>query len=817
MCVMGRGPKRAKVMVVGRMPNSANFQKTLNTQLEDVGIDTSEVYFTQALKCRNFDQNSSNADVKACRGYLEAEIAEIQPEYILPMGNEALLATTGHSGIQKYRGRPITKGSQLIFPTISPSVVTRNPGQWPGYRADLTLFANKVLGKEVDINPPTYFQVKTVKDLKKLKSILLRARLIAYDVETHSEEWRSNGRIVSISGTCEVKSKSGRWGIFGFALPLYHPDSPFRKTWRAAVRLLAPALERVPRVIAHNGKYDDKWMNRFGCKLITTFDTLLAIHLLNENVQKGLKPQAAARLGVAPWGIDTKDLLNKPLQEILDYNFLDTYYDYLIYKQLKRELIENPRLMRLFMLLMMPAHRDLVHTELRGIWIDVERLKERTPIAEKKLQDIEDELNGWLPEDGYFDWPTNPKGKPLEINYNPSNFARWFLFQWLRLPILVRGKEKPNGDPGDPSMAEAVLLELEDKHPAVKLMLARVEWQKAISSFFHAYQELYDDNHRIHTNFKLAGTVTGRLSSGKAEQDKISGTRGKVRGVNLQQVPRNPFIRGLFGSAPGWTFVEADYSQVELRIAAFLSRERYMLELFARGEDLHLITTARITGLPRSKITKEVRKVVGKPVNFGFLYGMGWRKFIATAFNNYGAVFTEEQARAARTTYFDLYPGLLPWHARQRRLVGINGRVQSPIGRVRHLPDIYSPDEGVRAEAERQAINSPVQGFASDLAVLSMVHINERIRQRNIAAHCLGLVHDAINFEVRNDHIGYLLPIIKKTMEDVSIPRRQFGVQITVPIVADIKIGRHWGDTQELHPNFIWDWPGLEGIADPPF
>ena len=241
-------------------------------------------------------------------------------------------------------------------------------------------------------------------------------------------------------------------------------------------------------------------------------------------------------------------------------------------------------------------------------------------------------------------------------------------------------------------MAEGVLQHLAKDHPVVPLMLERVGWQKYNSSFITPHAELYDEDHRIHTNFKLTGTVTGRLSSGKNDADKVTGSRGKIRGVNLQQVPRDPLIRGLFGAPPGWTFVEADYSQIELRIAAFLAREEHMLHLYNIGADIHLTTAARVTGLPESEVTKKIRKEVGKPVNFGFLYGMGYRKFIETAFNNYGAEFSEEEAKAARATYFKLYPQLLPWHAKQRRLANEYGRVQSPIGRIRHLPDIYSPE-----------------------------------------------------------------------------------------------------------------------------
>ena len=817
ICQLGTGPVDADIMVVSKMANSTKWQNELEQELGELGLDTSKIYFAQAIKCRTFDQTPSNPDIKACRSYLEDEVKVIKPRLILALGNEALLATTGKSGITKYRGRswPGPHGVEVI-PTISPSAVNRNPGQRPGYIADLRLFVNRVFDREGGIAPPVPHYILTKEDLKQLKRVLAHTVEIDFDVETHSDYYKPDGRMISFGGTCEVRTRSGEIKLWAFSLPLYHPESPWKKMHRSVLLSLKDELERIPKSTAHNAPYDNKWMLAYGIKMKASFDTMMAIHLLNENIQKGLKPQAQARLGVEPWGVDTKNLLTMPLKEVLWYNILDTWYMYWVKKQLTGELKKRPTIARLLMKLTMPAQHDLVDSEMRGIWIDVERLKQRRPIVEGTLADCEKQIKeaagisviegdgGLTPDDEA--WPKDAKGRPREVNFNASIFARWMLFEWCQLPVLERGKEKPNGAEGDPSMAEDVLLALKDKHPVVEKMIARVKWQKYLSSFINPYEELYDEDHRIHTNFKLAGTVTGRLSSGKNDADKISGVRGKLRGVNLQQVPRESLIRGLFGAPPGWTFAEADYSQVELRIAAFLAREEHMLHLYAVGADIHLTTAARVTGLPESQVVKEVRKTVGKPVNFGFLYGMGWRKFISTAFNNYGAVFSEEEAKAARDTYFRLYPGLLPWHARQRRLVNKYGRVISPIGRVRHLPDIYSPEAGVRAEAERQAINSPVQGFASDLAVLSMVEINRQFRERGVAAHCLGLVHDAINFEIRDDAVGLALPIIKDTMEDMSLVRRKFGVHIDVPIIADLQVGQHWGDTLELTEDQVYDW-----------
>lgn len=830
VCQIGFGPDDADIMVVSKMANSKQYQIDLELELRELGLNSAKIFYSQAIKCRTFDQNASNLDIKTCKTYLDQEIARVQPKYILALGNEPLLALAGRSGITKYRGRVFDHpGGAKVIATISPASVKRNPGQRPGYMADMRLFANLVLGRKNGIAKPKYSVIDTREKLDKLKQILSMTKDFNWDVETVSDYYKPDGKLVSLSATCILDTPSGP-KRFVFALPLYHDESPWKKKWKAVLKYLAPELEAIPKVTAHNGTYDTKWLRWLGINIKFTFDTMLAVHVLNENVQKGLKPQAQARLGVEPWGIDTRNLLEKPLHQILEYNVLDTWYMYHIKIQLKEELKKQPRLARVFKYIMMDGVNDLAGSEMRGIWLDVERLTKRTPEMRQKLEDIEDNIInqaglGSSTEDLFMpgtstnedfvveDWPIQKVLKTrgpvyAEPNFNASKFARWMLFEHLELPVLERGKDKPDGSEGEPSMAEGVMLQLKERHPVVPLLLERVGYQKTLSSFFEPYAELYDENHRIHTNFKMAGTVTGRLSSGKNDEDKISAVRGdKLRGVNLQQVPRDPFVRGVFGAPPGWSFIEADYSQVELRVVAYLSRDRTMLHLYKTGADIHTTTAASVLGVPESQVSKDDRKKA-KAVNFGFVYGMGWRKFISTAFEKYGAVFTEEEARAVRVAFFEHFSGLQPWHAKQRRLVNEYGRVQSPLGRVRHLPDIYSPDEGVRAEAERQAINSPVQSFASDMAVLSMVEINKKFRKKGIEGYCLGLVHDAINFEVRDDHVARALPIIKDTMEDVRPMKKKFGIHLDVPIVSDLKIGRHWGDARELEVEEIYAWAG---------
>lgn len=563
------------------------------------------------------------------------------------------------------------------------------------------------------------------------------------------------------------------------------------------------AVSTVKKVVAHNGKFDLRWLHQFGMPVWLTFDTMLAAHLLNENRPKALEALAGALLGVPNWKISTKALMDEPLRKVLWYNACDTWYGAYLYFELKKQIAEQPRLAKLLRRMMMPASNAFVPIERRGIWTDREALQTNGAIARATLAEYDEKIMAYVPDREH--WPDNIK----EVNFNASNFARWWLFEWLKLPVLERGKDKEDGSPGDPSMAESIMLrhaQLEGPGGEVaRLLVERAKWQKYSSAFFSAYEEQIDERDRIHTTFKLTGTVTGRLSSGKGDDDKVTG-RVQNRGVNLQQVPRDGFVRGIFGAPPGSVFVECDYSQIELRVAAFLAREKHLLHLYATGQDVHMTMATRMTGRPASEVSKEERKKA-KAVNFGFLFGMGWFKFIDTAWSNYGVVVSEEEAKAFRRAFFEEFPELPRWHARQRALAKKYKRVESPLGRVRHLPDIDSPVDGVRAEAERQAINSPVQATASDMCLYSLVRLTDAFRELDLRAHSVGTVHDAINFEVPVEEVPTVLPLIRSTME--NLPLEQFGCYLDVPIVADAKIGTRWGSAVEVPEEVSSDGPAL--------
>lgn len=771
------------------------------TKLKSQGFDDSEFVFMGCVSS-GYDGTFSKADLKAAREDFTTNVASVAPDAILAMGNESLFVASGHSGIMKHRGE-IKQGTCCpVMPTIALGAIERNPSQIQLLYADIRGLYAQVFGspRRADSAPHGICVVSSVERMVHFEECCREADAVAFDLETSSfNEQAEDAFIVTMGATV---LHDGQLSCFAF--PLHHRSSPTKDSWVPFLRRACAAMAAVPIRVAHNAKFDCRWLVEFDAAVPCNFDTMLAAHILNENRFKGLKPLAQMLLDATPWSIDIASGKNAPpwytqhsLRDILKYNALDTWHTMRLYRLFDKELRQDPRLHALFTRLVMPASQSLVHIERRGVFVHREALEEGADIVASELSRIHNALMQYVPED-----------VGMKVNFNASNFARWFLFDHLGFPVLREGKVGP-------SMAEDIMTKLaaDHPHPVLDLMVERVKWQKFQSSFFNPYQELITDESRLHTTFKLSGTVTGRLSSGKADADKVTGTRkSALRGINLQQVPRDPLVRGIFGAAPGWAFVEADYSQIELRVAAEVSGEPTLRALYARGEDVHMAMAVRMTGKPPSQITKEERKKA-KAVNFGFLYGMGPTKFVETAWNNYGVKVTLEEAKAARAAFFAQFPELLRWHSRQRRLAHKYKRVQSPLGRIRHLPDIVSEDRGVMGEAERQAINSPVQAMASDMCLFSLVLLDRQFRKRAIRASPVGTVHDSILFEVHDDDLLVALPLIKRVMENPPIAKN-FNVQLSVPVISDIAVGHAWGKTIECPGDTITSRQTLKGWLD---
>lgn len=255
---------------------------------------------------------------------------------------------------------------------------------------------------------------------------------------------------------------------------------------------------------------------------------------------------------------------------------------------------------------------------------------------------------------------------------------------------------------------------------------------------------------------------------------------------NLQQVPRTKDVRAIYKAPPGRLFFEADYSQLELRIAADYSNDQTMLKIYNEGGDIHT-TTAKLMTNGREPTKEERGKA--KAVNFGFLYGMAAKKFVEYAYNNYGVIFSLSEANQFRQKFFAKYTRLLPWHHEQELICESLGGVYNKFGRFRKLPLIYSANKWERASAARRAINTPVQGTGSDLLLSAAFQIHKELRKEGLKI--VGTVHDSILGEFPEECKDWIVPEIRRIMLHPKT-LDYFGITLKVPLDCDIGVGP-WG------------------------
>ena len=786
-CIWGAGPSKAKVMVVNSYATEQDEQEgaavmpsSLVERLRAIGLDPEKVYYTNAIKCAcPRGTKYKVGDIKKCKQHLDKEIAAVQPTYVLVLGAQALKATVDGS-ITELNGVMVEKDGIKYMPSYSPGIVYRDPGKAPFVEKAMNNFKAMMEG---NLEGLPELDIRLITNMRELKRAFHHLKdnnylYLSYDIET--------------TGLVRFEDEVNLFG-FGndrvqYIIPLeahYSPLKGARLAQRKLIRTCVNWLNRNAKaLVAGNGKFDDLFLKyRFGVKPNITFDVVLASHILNENTPNGVKENAVLECNAPEWDVD-KDLktgkykTREKYQEYLTYLGYDIYYEYKLYKAFHKKLKQDRALMKLFYHLYMPGIISYETVEEHGVFIYPQQFKKVRKHLESEREAIEKKLL---------------KLAKHEVNWNSPAQIQKLLYEELKLPVIETTES------GSPSTSEATLMQLRDKHPIVELILKYRGVNIQISHFIDGWiNRMW--GRRLFPNFKLHGTVTGRTS---------------CTDPNLQQVPRDPIIRNLVGAPEGWSVVEIDYSQAELRIAAIMSGDETMKRIYQTGGDIHTHTYEMITGekVSDDKYIKKEQRKKAKAVNFGFVYGMGWRKFKIYARDNYGVDLTDKEAEQWRERFFQAYHSLPKWHSKQRRIVQSMGQVRSPIGRLRRLPDIYSTDKSKKAEAERQSINSPVQGFGSDLTILGMSEImgNAQYYDPDYVLDkdkffVIGTVHDATLFEVRNDYLMEFCPRAKHILEHPKALEDVFHFDTDVPIVADVAVGKSWGAGIELHMEEGGDW-----------
>jgi len=504
--------------------------------------------------------------------------------------------------------------------------------------------------------------------------------------------------------------------------------------------------------IAQNGKFDMTVLAEHGVKLQNLdFDTMIAAHLLGEK-PIGLKALAFNKLGIEMTPID--DLIGKGSKQIsmalveiesaADYACADADITLRLKHMFEPEL-KKQGLWKLFSEVEMPLVPILVDMEMTGVALDTDLLRNMSSSMGEEMLRLEKEIYGFV---GH------------ELNINSSQQLAKILFDELH---LTRARKTKSGYSTDASTLE----ELRGTHPVIDLILQYRQLTKLKSTYTDAFLTLVNSKSgRIHTSFNQTGTSTGRLSSSEP---------------NLQNIP----VRGELGekirqaiiARPGWYLLSADYSQIDLRALAHISRDPELIATFLRDEDVHTATASRVFNVSADDVTPAMRRAA-KTINFGVIYGM----------SDYGLEqatdFSREEAGQFITSYFEKYPKVKEYIEATKAQARELGYVQTVLGRQRYVPEIKSPNRQIREGAERMAINMPVQGTSADIIKVAMINIHREMEKRNLKSKMILQVHDELVFEVYPEEVDVLKELVSELMAS--------ALKLVVPLKVDIKIGRNW-------------------------
>ncbi|MCC7163601.1 MAG: DNA polymerase I [Anaerolineae bacterium] len=523
-----------------------------------------------------------------------------------------------------------------------------------------------------------------------------------------------------------------------------------------------PKIEK----IAHNASYDWGVLRNSGFEVSgIDFDTMIAAHLVEQNSQAvGLKNLAFQYFGAQMTEIESligkgKNQLTMDqvsIDKLTQYVCADADYTFRLY-EIYTPLLKEQGVERLFREIEMPLVRVVVDLERAGVLLDLHVLGELAQVINARLTAIETDIYEMV-------------GARFNLN-SPVQLSA-ALFDTLGLDS--QGMERTST--GKISTAAGALESLRGQHPVIPLILEHRELSKLKGTYVDALPELiHPEDGRVHTSFNQAGTVTGRLSSSNP---------------NLQNIPvRTELgrrVRGAFIAPPGMVLLSADYSQVELRILAHASQDPNMLKAFADGEDIHAATAALLFNVPIDQVTKDMRRL-GKTINFGVVYGI----------SEYGVAgrteLSMEESRRLIQSYNDKYPGVKAYMDRTKAMARDKGYVESFMGRRRYFADLGSGRRlppAQKNQAEREAINMPIQASAADIIKIAMVRLHQALHDRKFKTRMILQVHDELVFESPEQEVEQVVPLIRKIMCD--------AYKLDAPLDVEVKRGANWQTMQVI-------------------
>jgi len=448
------------------------------------------------------------------------------------------------------------------------------------------------------------------------------------------------------------------------------------------------------------------------------------------------------------------NITNPKIEDILNYAGTKDFNT--AKEKIMRDIKEN-KLSLVFEEIEKPLIPVVTKMNNRGVTVDKSYLDKLSKEYHKKLSSLEGDI-----------W--NETGEEFNIN-SPKQLG-----EILFVKMGLKAKNQKKTSTGALSTRESELEKLREEHKIIDKILEYREFQKLLSTYIDTIPDMVDNDGRLRANFLQAGTTTGRMSS---------------ENPNLQNIPikteTGRKIRGAFVATEGFSLVAFDYSQIELRIAAFLSGDEKLCSVFRKGEDVHTSVASEVFGVSKEDVTKEMRRKA-KVINFGILYGMGINALKA----NLGT--SRAEAQEFYNEYFKKFSTLAEYLEGTKEFARQNGFTETYFGRKRYFPDLNSRLPYIVASAERMAINAPIQGTEADIIKKAMVAIDSELSKKDVEdAHLLLQVHDELVFEIKKEKIDEIAPLISSIMTSVIEPDKICDV----PIVVDINVGDRWGEMEK--------------------
>jgi DNA polymerase I len=473
-----------------------------------------------------------------------------------------------------------------------------------------------------------------------------------------------------------------------------------------------------------------------------------------EEVPQSFDPEAAERAKLALWVVDS-NYTAPSIDDVLRFTKTKSLDDAL---SALESTIKRDNLSFVYEKVELPLMPILRTMERHGVCVDNKELARLAKEYRKELEILERRIYEAAGE---------------EFNINSPRQLGEILFTKLSLG----GAKQKKTSTGQLSTRESELEKLRDTHPIVGDILSYRELAKLLSTYIESIPKQVDAEGRLHSSFVQTGTTTGRVSS---------------RDPNLQNIPIKSelgrAIRNAFVAPEGYELVAFDYSQIDLRVAAFLSEDPKLIEIFTEDRDVHAAVAAQVFGIPEREVTKEMRRRA-KVINFGILYGMG----VSALQQNLGT--SRKEAQEFYQNYFETFSRLAEYLEEVKAKAAKQGYVETFFGRRRYFEGIRSSIPYIRASAERMAINAPIQGTQADILKLAMIEIDKELQRPawKGSAHLLLQVHDEVIYEVKKELVAEIAPVVRRRMQEMMSLKDTKGV----PLKAKASKGLSWGTLED--------------------